>query len=96
MGTNHTTKDTMTIRNPFRLPLWQVMETAYHKHRDPGLSERYDYAAEIRALRDWLVPEEPEPEPGDRYEQRHIIWRHNQRLRNQLAAEADRAERGDG
>jgi hypothetical protein len=86
----------MSSTNPDRQPLWRAMEAAYYQGRDPGHNERHGYAAEIRAVGVWLLPEEPEPEPGDRFEQRHIIWRHNQRLRALLTAEADRAERGDG
>ena len=89
----------MTTPTPDRPPLWRVMgqaaidaEAAYH----PFASSDLVLAAEIRALRDWLVPEQPEPQPGDRYEQRHIIWRHDQRLRAILTTEADRAEQGDG
>lgn len=92
----------MTNPTPDRPSLWRVMRAAFSNRwldveptgtdNAAGLA----YAAEIRALRDWLMPEEPEPEPGDRYEQRHIIWRHNQRLRALLGAQADRAERGDG
>lgn len=88
----------MTNPTPDRPPLWRVMErastdaeAAYY----PFASSDRVLAAEIRALRDWLVPEQPEPQPGDRYEQRHIIWRHDQRLRAILTAEADRAELGD-
>ena len=89
----------MTTPTPDRPPLWRVMErasadaeAAYY----PFASSDRVLAAEIRALRDCLAPDDQEPEPGDRYEQRHIIWRHNQRLRAQLTAEAERAERGDG
>lgn len=78
---------------PDRPPLWQMMEAAYHKRRGPGLSERHDYAAEIRAVRDWLVPENwvrPD-DPADR-----VRWRRDMQLRALLTAEANRAERGDG
>ena len=86
----------MTTPTPDRPPLWRVMHDAFLSSTLSGEEGHQGFAAEIRALRDWLVPEEPEPEPGDRYEQRHIIWRHNHRLRAQLTAEAERAERGDG
>lgn len=89
----------MTTSTPDRPPLWRVMkqastdaEAAYY----PFASSDRVLAAEIRALRDWLLPEQPEPQPGYRYEQRHIIWLWNQRLRAQLTAEAERAEWGDG
>ena len=92
---------------PDRPPLWRVMHDAhaaeagmieYSGAKEPVLGEpdRFTRAAKIRAVRDWLLPEQPEPQPGDRYEQRHIIWRHDQRLRAWLSSQADRAERGDG
>ncbi len=44
------------------LPLWRVMHAAYHEGmRAPGEHYGYGMAAEIEALRDWLLPEEPEP-----------------------------------
>ena len=86
----------MSTPTPDRPPLWRVMHDAFLSSTLSGAEGRLGFAREIRAVRDWLVPDEPEPEPGDRYEQRHIIWRHNQRLRAQLTAEANRAERGDG
>lgn len=71
-----------------RPPLWQVLINA----GDPPCTMQEMAAAEIRALRDWLVPEEgPRPDlshAGTRWDQR-------QRLRALLTAEADRAERGD-
>ena len=35
-------------------PLWEVMQVAYFQGRDPGCSEPHGYAAEIRALADWI------------------------------------------
>jgi hypothetical protein len=85
-----------THPTPDRPQLWRVMEQAVIDAPAPQWSIAGNlYAAQIRAVRDWL-PDDPEPEPGYRFEQRHIIWRHNQRLRAMLTAEADRAERGDG
>ncbi len=51
-------------------------------------------AAEIRAIADWLVPEELEIPPGDLTEQ---TYRQDERfgLRARLLAEADRAEAGE-
>jgi hypothetical protein len=87
-------------------PLWQAMRRAYDQSSVPDellesadaydcLTDRYGYAAKIRALRDWLVPEE-EPVP---------LWlvdapvgyhqRERQRLRALLDAEAERAEKGE-
>jgi hypothetical protein len=76
-----------------RLPLWEVMADAFDKAAPAacfygtGMLARCK-AAEIRALRDWLVPEE-EPPLGPAGKQ-------NMHLRAQLTTEADRAERGDG
>lgn len=47
-------------------PLWKVMFDAYDTSppapvdADNDWTDRHGYAAEIRALRDWLVPEEKE------------------------------------
>lgn len=82
-----------------RLPLWMTMQLAFFEGRNPGLNDRYGYAAEIRALRDWLVPEEIEPTGmrpcGDTYSAQSIKRGERQRLRALLTTEADRAERGD-
>ena len=77
---------------PNRPPLWQVLINA----GDPPCTMQEMAAAEIRALRDWLVPEEGSVIPdGDLTEQ---TYRSDERagLRAILTAEADRAERGDG
>ena len=77
---------------PNRPPLWEVLEQA------TGTVANWDAA--IRALRDWLVPEEAEPSGmrpcGDTYSAQSIKRGERQRLRDLLTAEADRAERGDG
>ena len=39
---------------PARPPLWQAMEGAFFEGRTPGHCARFGYAAEIRAVRDWL------------------------------------------
>ena len=44
-------------------PLWKVLEAAYFKGRSPGFAEGPGYAAEIRALRDWLIPNLKAPGP---------------------------------
>jgi hypothetical protein len=66
------------------------------------LTDRYGYAAKIRALRDWLVPFEEVQGP---YVNGPLGWVINteeqhrcderQRLRALLTAEAERAEKGD-
>lgn len=81
-------------------PLWKVMRTAYACSTAPNGSTRDwtgrdGFAAEIRAVAEWLVPEE-EPLPdsvhgGNRFDRQA----ERQRLRALLITEADRAERGD-
>lgn len=81
----------MTEQKP---PLWEVMQGAYFEGRNPGFSERHGYAAEIRAMRDWLVPEHCDlPVPARPHEPGDVIRsEQSQRLRALLTAEADRAE----
>lgn len=80
---------------PDRPPLWLLMQDAVIKAPPPKHHPAGEIAAaQIRALADWLLPEESEPEPGCRYEQRHIIWQRDNRLRTLLLAEAQRAEEG--
>jgi hypothetical protein len=78
-----------------RPPLWRQMQRAadaamatYH----PCATDEQLLAAEIGALRDWLLPDEgPRPDLSHAGAQ----WDDRQRLRDLLTAEADRAERGD-
>lgn len=79
-------------------PLWKVLEAAYFKGRSPGFAEGPGYAAEIRALRDWLVPEEKAPPQrqdigGWNSWHDNLCWKERQRLRALLTAEAERAEK---
>lgn len=93
----------MTNTTPNRPPLWEVLRRAYATSApmdaDDDWTDRHGFAAEIRALRDWLVPEETEPTGmrpcGDTYSAQSIKRGERQRLRAILTAEADRAERGD-
>jgi len=57
-------------------------------------SIRHATAAEIRAVRDWLVPDEKGVVHQMHDPQLHR-WRERQHLRALLTAEADRAERGE-
>ena len=89
---------------PNRPPLWREIDDAWWSLVDtnePCNPPPNDQAAcVIRALRDWLVPEEAEPTGmrpcGDTYSAQSIKRGERQRLRALLTAEADRAERGDG
>ena len=83
-------------------PLWKAMDDGMEVQasKETGQTDplvwRRIRAAEIRALRDWLVPFALSPgghRPDPDYE--HCEWAHAQRLRALLAAEADRAECGD-
>lgn len=79
----------MTTNN--RSPLWMTMQLAFFEGRNPGLNDRYGYAAEIRALRDWLVPEESIEDAPGRFVNGCCLGE-RQHLRALLTAEADRAE----
>jgi len=77
-------------------PLWEVMQNAYDRQLIAAVGvdalDRLCYAAEIRAIADWLVPEE-EPEPLPLEEQ--VAWATRRNMRQRLLAEADRAEAGE-
>ena len=100
-----TVEDTPVTTDTNR-PLWRKMEVAYRESEKPGgvenwLSE-HGYAAEIRALADWLVPDEPDaPRSTDGSWNAAVqmgsdaIWMQRQHLRKLLLAEADRAEAGE-
>jgi hypothetical protein len=75
-------------------PLWRLIESAFLAGRNPGFSDRHGYAAEIRAVADWLVPPELEQLEAQNWAVR-VKWRTGLALRQRLLAEADRAERGD-
>jgi hypothetical protein len=89
-------------------PLWRVMRHAYDQSSVPTaliessdpetgdcLTDRYGYAAELRAIADRVVPEEP---PMSRRIQGNAVakalYLQRQRIRALLLAEADRAEAG--
>lgn len=78
---------------PNRPPLWEVMQSAYFKGRDPGFSERHGYAAEIRALRDWILAELATDPEDEGWGPSNLIELPD--LEALLTTEADRAERGD-
>lgn len=65
-----------------------------------GEPDRFTRAAEIRALRDWLVPEEdldlrPPTDGGLIAGVEWCVRNERQRLRALLTTEVDRAERGE-
>ena len=77
-----------------RPPLWQLMADAFLLSVNTGHSEEMAMAAELRAIADWLVPEEPIVVEGGRtYEQAWLVSE-RERLRLLLLGEADRAEAG--
>jgi hypothetical protein len=84
------------IDHPKNQPLWAAMCNAYLIHNRWNATVESDaaaWAAEIRAVADWLVPDEG-PRPGLSYA--GTRWEVRQELRQRLLAEADRAERGEG
>ena len=91
-------------------PLWRLMQNAYDQSSVPDellesadaydcLTDRYGYAAEIRALRDRILPPEPPvelPEYPDPIEAASWGgWKARENLRALLTAEAERAEKGE-
>jgi hypothetical protein len=74
------------------------MYTAYDNSTGPdgergSWEDRHGYAAEIRALADWLVPETDAPTSGgDLAKIKHLV---SLRFRAQLLDESDRAETND-
>jgi hypothetical protein len=91
-------------------PLWQVMHDAYWQAAGceplpPPPVAPECAAAEIRALTDWLVPEETDPPvepdsakfpwPPAYQAMSDAQWEMRQSLRSRLLAEADRAEAGE-
>ena len=79
-------------------PLWRVMYDAYYSvQQHPDVlsedCERQTIAAEIRAIADWLVPDDTIEKPVDTALKGAAMER--RALRDTLLAEADRAEAGD-
>ena len=97
------------MSTPNDQPLWRVMRHSYDQSSVPTaliessdpetgdcLTDRYGYAAELRAIADRVAPEEIEP-PNAFEEEGYVPGRlrgERQRLRALLLAEADRAEAG--
>lgn len=80
------------------------MDDAYVSHMTSeaciNIPERIGYAAELRAIAEWLVPEDTEPKRTLNVEpERDVtfigawhIWNTRRQLRRKLLTEADRAE----
>jgi hypothetical protein len=99
------------MSTPNDQPLWQAMRHAYDQSSVPTaliessdpetgdcLTDRYGYAAELRAIADRVVPEEYLPEPDEESMMDMRVWEavsQRQRIRAVLLAEADRAEAGE-
>ena len=83
------------MTTPNRPPLWEVMTQARYNSEGARLASiRHATAAEIRAVRDWLVPEETIEDAPGRFVNGCCLDE-RQRLRALLTAEGDRAERGE-
>ena len=87
-------------------PLWEVMRRAYDLSppvpvdADLDWIDRHGYAAEIRAVADWLIPDDPVPDVVlesdlEAFTIYMAFNRMRMHLRQQLLDEADRAERGE-
>jgi hypothetical protein len=79
-------------------PLWRVMQDAFTDATVMHGYGRDGYAAELRAIADVVVPEEPEPLISERHHLEPGViaeWAERQRIRALLLAEAERAERGN-
>lgn len=85
----------MTEQQP---PLWEVIDAAWWSLVDTESStcppSRDQAACVIRAVRDWLVPEEPESAMGATLFQQGE-WCARQLLRQRLIHEACQAEAGE-
>ena len=79
-------------------PLWLAMEEAFLAGRQPGHCDRLGYAAEIEAIRDRIVPEEPVEIPVSHLVRDLVdraLLRERQSIRALLTAEAEKAWRGE-
>ena len=87
----------MVTRMADKKPLWEVMRDAYKESDDGTRNDwkmRHGYAAELRALVDEVLPEEPWPQapPLFHLNERRIEWRQRIAIRAkflQAAAEAE-------
>jgi len=79
-----TAEESSVVPAPTDRPMWELMERAYYEEDSPNEAPRF--AAEIEAVRDWLVPETSRGRWID-------AWRVE--LFHRLTAEAERARRGE-
>lgn len=86
-------------QKPLKVQLWTVLDKTYWDDLTGGLYEpdAEDWQVVIRALADWLVPEEPEPQgsglPFPEYSDGYESGKYNarQEIRRLLLQEADTA-----
>jgi hypothetical protein len=96
------------MTSPTNPPLWQVMHEAQWQQQRPLFAiPRQCYAAEIRAIADWLVPEEECASKTREDWVMHVAQEHmkagsasgarsaRRGVRRLLLAEAKRAEEGE-
>lgn len=80
-------------------PLLMTMHNAYWQAAGcippPPCSAPECYAAMIRVIANWLVPEEPIVVSGGRSYEEALLASERERLRNLLFDEANRAESGE-
>ena len=93
----------MPMTNP--KPLWKVMQRAYDESDDGTRNDwkmHHGYAAELRAIADEVVPEEPEPDYytvvvlGRRQGSLWDRWHQRMEIRQRLLAAVDEAANGGG
>jgi hypothetical protein len=83
-------------------PLWRVMQDAFTDATIMHGYGRHGYAAELRAIADVVVPEEPKPDLYIGTDMGWMVnapatykWEQRMATRALLLAEAERAEKGD-
>ena len=98
-----TVKESLTVEKTVEkpLPLWQAMYRAYDDSYPAEIGRSWEdtdgYAAEIEALRDWLVPDEPEPPSSPHMGSwvNNALWRQRDHLRARLTEQARIARKGE-
>lgn len=82
-------KNRVPAEPPAAEPLWVTAMMAFDS--TPGRC-RDGFAASLRVITDWLVPEEKMPLPPKAQIFEYHLWRQRQQLRQMLLKEVDRAE----